>query len=1016
MQDIFISYARKDKEFVRRLHAALAEAGRDSWVDWEDIPPTTEWLHEIMGAIEGVHAVVFVLSPVSAKSPMCAQEIQHAVEHHKRLIPVVIDDVIPAEVPAEVAKLQWVSFRLSDDFTAAFASLLSALDTDIDWVRAHTRLLTRAIEWDARKQDTSLLLRGNDLKAGEAWLVQGAAKQPSPTTLQTEYVTASRRADARRQRKLVGSLSGGLIVTSVLALIAWQQRRNAITQRDEAIRQRNAALSKQLAAYSELLITQSPNLLDRATLLAIEAAHRAPGPEADRALRQAVAILPTMLFENTQQDEGFQAVAISPDGLKISVGGDDGKLRTWRVDNGETLRETGLGQRVNAIAYSPDGSLLASSVANGITLQYLREDRQQTLPAKNTREMAFSSDGHLLFAGGEGAVTVWDTASGERVRELPLTGNVDALALSPDGSVVAVGGPNNTVHVWNVATGQAVMEGRHESGSASMPLRLGSRDGGVFALAFFKDGKYLASGGQDHSVRLWQVATGKEVFRGYQADSIYGVAFSPVAPLLASAGMDGTARVWDLSKGMELYRLTHKDVVTQVIWDSSGNLLTVSQDGTARLWDMTSGDELVRLYQSGHLSAAALVPGSSRMVTGGYDEGAHTSTVRVWDSGKSGEAMRLPHEDTRDAVFSPDGKHIATLGETHFAQLWDLPEGKLKAKLPHDNFISAVLFSPDNKQVVTTGWDGAVRVWDVETGKMLADLRHEGRAGKAEFSPNGRLLATAGFEDGSARIWSVDSWQEVRRLMHTGVVETLRRMMPPQGGVRYLSFTPNGKLVTSGQDGTVRVWNVENGEELLRLPVGGYGQDVAVTPDGRYLVTDSENEIDVWSLPAGARVTTLNKGSDRFLALLGLSPDGRLALLSSMDQRAVQVRTMPDLKQIASLLHENTVFSAEFNREGRLLLTASQDTTARLWDTTRWQELVRLKTNGIVYKAHFSPDESLLVTASGEGQARVWITPTADLAATACSRLTRNLTEEEWRQYLGSEPYATTCKLAPAKH
>jgi len=1016
MQDVFISYARKDKEFVRQLHAALAAAGRDSWVDWEDIPPTTEWLQEIMGAVEGVHAVVFVLSIVSAKSPMCVREIDHAVEHHKRLIPVVIEDVDPAIVPAEVGKLQWLFFRPADNFDSAFASLLNALDTDIDWVRAHTRLLTRAIEWQAKNQDTSLLLRGNDLKDGEAWLVQGAAKEPSPTPLQTEYVGASRRADVRRQRRLVGSLSGGLIITSVLALVAWQQRRNAITQRDEAIRQRNAALSKQLAAYSELLISQSPNLMDRATLLAVEAAHRAPGAEADRALRSALAILPKMLFENTQPGDSEQRVAISPDGQQVAAGGSDGKVRTWRVDNREALKEIALGKPVSAILYSPDGLLLAASSAHGVSLHYLRDDRQQILPAQNTREMVFSSDGRLLCTASEGVVTIWDAATGDRVRELPITGKVDALAVSPDGSLVAAGGYDNTFHVWQVSTGQQLMQGRHDSGSASMPLRLGSRDGGVFAVAFFKDGKYVVSGGQDHSVRVWEVATGKEMFRGYQADSVYAVAFSPVAPLLASGGMDGSARVWDLSKGMELYRLAHKDVVTQVIFDSTGNLLTVSQDGTARMWDMGSGDELVRLYQPGHLSAAALVTGARRVVTGGYDEGTHTSIVRVWDAGKAGEALRLPHEDTRDAVFSPDGKHMATVGETHFAALWDLPEGKLKAKLDHNDFVSEAVFRPNSKQVVTTGWDGAVRVWDTETGKMVAEMHHEGRVGTAAFSPNGALMATAGFEDGSARLWSVDSWQEVHRLMHTGLVESLRRMFQPQGGVRFLTFTTDGKLVTSGQDGTVRLWNVETEQELLRLPVNGYGASVAFTPDGRYCVTDSEKEITIWSWPSGTKVNTLDKGSDQFLSLLGLSPDGRLILLGSMDQKAVQVRTIPDLKQIASLLHENTVFSARFSRNGSLLLTASQDTTARLWDTSRWQEVARLKTNGIVYDAQFNPDESLLVTASGEGLARIWITPTTDLVATACSRLTRNLTEEEWRQYLGSEPYAATCQLATGTH
>ena len=216
-------------------------------------------------------------------------------------------------------------------------------------------------------------------------------------------------------------------------------------------------------------------------------------------------------------------------------------------------------------------------------------------------ETVLAIDGGLLAGGAkDGRISLWDLASGHEVRRLELNGPAAALAFSPDHRLLAAGGSKNTLQVWEVSTGGEVMRGSHEPGSASMPLRLGSQDGGIFAIAFHPKGKYVVSGGQDHTVRVWEVASGREVFRGYQSDSVYSVAISPVGQWLASGGMDETARVWRLEDGRERYRLPHKYVVQKVLWDTNGDLLTVSGDGTARVWGMSTGDELTRIYHANY--------------------------------------------------------------------------------------------------------------------------------------------------------------------------------------------------------------------------------------------------------------------------------------------------------------------------------------------------------------------------------------------------------------------------------
>lgn len=185
MADVFISYSRKDKAFVQRLDEALKARGREAWVDWEGIRPTEEFMQAIYGAIEGADTFIFILSPDSISSAVCAMEIAHAVARNKRMVPLVARDVNAAEVPEALAKLNWIFCRDIDDFAQGTATLISALDTDLDWVHSHTRLLTRAVEWEAKGKNNSFVLRDDDLREAERWLTEaGADKERQPTALQ----------------------------------------------------------------------------------------------------------------------------------------------------------------------------------------------------------------------------------------------------------------------------------------------------------------------------------------------------------------------------------------------------------------------------------------------------------------------------------------------------------------------------------------------------------------------------------------------------------------------------------------------------------------------------------------------------------------------------------------------------------------------------------------------------------------------------------------------------------------
>lgn len=204
MADVFISYSRKDRDFVRKLHDHLQRAKRDVWVDWEDIPPSAEWLQEIEQAIEAADTFIFVLTPDSALSKTCIHEVEYASKYNKRIVPVLARDTA-ASVPEAIARLNWLFFRPSDNFSASFDALLKTVDTDLAWVRTHSRLLVRAREWETKNKDDSYLLAGTDLEEAERQLSDTREREPVATTLQVAFVAASRqRATALQKNQLRG--------------------------------------------------------------------------------------------------------------------------------------------------------------------------------------------------------------------------------------------------------------------------------------------------------------------------------------------------------------------------------------------------------------------------------------------------------------------------------------------------------------------------------------------------------------------------------------------------------------------------------------------------------------------------------------------------------------------------------------------------------------------------------------------------------------------------------------------
>ena len=269
MPDVFISYSRRDSEFVSRLTEALDERGKQVWLDTESIADAEVFPHAIRTAIESSDALLFVISPDAVHSQYCEQEVAYAGELGKRIVPVLRARVPDHDIPTEVRERNWIPFVEEEEFDTSLLRVVQALDTDLEHRREHTRWLTKAIEWNSESRDRSFLLRGSELVAAESWLARSElGSDPSPTPLQREYLLASRQAHERRQRRLV--VSSIAVASVAVALLVF-----ALISRGQAVSAKANANSRALAAesQSDLAVDPGASILfaERGTALGVDA-------------------------------------------------------------------------------------------------------------------------------------------------------------------------------------------------------------------------------------------------------------------------------------------------------------------------------------------------------------------------------------------------------------------------------------------------------------------------------------------------------------------------------------------------------------------------------------------------------------------------------------------------------------------------------------------------------------------------------------------------------------------------
>jgi WD40 repeat protein len=875
--DAFISYSRRDGEFVDRLVTGLRERGKQVWLDTGSISDAEVFPDAIRRAIESSEAFVFVISPASVASAFCEQEVGYASELGKRIVPLVRVPVPDEKLPQVIRERNWIPATDDQALDGVVDRTVAAVDTDLVHRNAHTRWLLKAVEWQREGRDRTYLLRGSELAAAEGWLASAGGKEPSPTDLQRTFVTDSRRAATVRQRRLLGVAGAVTIVALALLVFALISRNQATTQATES-------RAKALAAQSQTLIDTDP---EASVVLAKEAVGIDPAPQNVYALRRALddSALRWELPPTSTSNQCSPVSEFVPghDEILQITGTPTVIARSATTRAVEWRRPIPSADNCTSASISPSGSEAAigrgtdvdefeASSGARITSFSTATDGGSSLPGSQgtpaevaiSRTM-FTEDGSYIAAVGgtnDQDVYFWDTTTGSGTsREFP--GSISCLApLSGHDMVLYSAGTLQIVDATNGATVRSTPLGSSTDTGCATP----SPSGSELAVYLNADDNGAVP---SSPVSIWDTATLAPVrqLHDFGEINVDVTAWSPDGTRLAIGLADGQASVWDADTGQELAPFIGQDAaVTGVSFNSDGSLVLVSTgDGTSRAYAATgSALDQFSAAPPGDGLGPFLVHGSELSgMTNSIGGGGWWDTWSLQGAPRSQVALTAPNSGANLYFVNPI--IVAVQEDSSTSSAWTatvrrLPDAHVVATIPDLDLGAS-----------TATYTGTAEL--TENGKRLVSLQDVSATGLTlkTYTPSGHLVGSRQLTDaqlpGYCGYTSFDSSDGLTYVLgdYCGNVY----VVPLRGGpIR--SFDTGGRTstVTVSPDGSsvaIASWNGVTTElRLADLSVQArlLGDPAGITAamfNGPYLVTGSASGVlDVWEASSGVLLRTLN--------------------------------------------------------------------------------------------------------------------------------------------------------------
>jgi WD40 repeat protein len=604
--------------------------------------------------------------------------------------------------------------------------------------------------------------------------------------------------------------------------------------------------------------------------------------------------------------EGISAASLSADGRYVFALASDGACYLWDGNSGSELRKLKpalAGPEPRVAAMSPDGRSFLTDGPGGAVLRSLpdgKEIRRFKGATEGIRVAAFSPDGNLVAGGGPNGVALWDANAGTQLRQ--FAGPSSMLALSRDNRRLLTG-DGYTVTVFDTGSGNEL--GRFQAARA----------------VFSEDGESVITLTLERSIRLWEIATGKELQRwAGELGNMSNIVFAPDGRSALAIGEGKAAGLWRVEAGQEQRLVVGIDSARCITTSPDGRLALLSlKDGSARLYEVATGREVRRFEGDGDAAVTATAFSSDGRLALTCFFGGRAVLWQVATGRKVQSFLDPEHKSLGSVAFSRDGKSVLTAGEV--ATLWDVSTGK-----PLRTFggisVKRALFSPTGRRVIGSGY-GDTLLWDSESADLVLRLR-----GKfAAIAPDESMVWTYDWKLGAVRAWNKNGSEVSRFGTHSSYVSELA------------SSVDGRSLLTAGEDQIVRVWRIGGAKETSRHEVycdGGfrYPGSIALIGNGSSLLAFSVS----WHAP---RATSWELASGRQLTRF----------------------------EGASSWHNSVAFS----RDGRSLLVGLQDGATLLWRIADGGGVIRFFGEGEpVERVAFSPDNGMAFAQDSEGTFRCW--------------------------------------------